>query len=157
MTNYLTKQGLSDVQDQLKEIKETKMPEVLDSLSRARAEGDLKENAGYDAAKTLQAQLQSKIDELEEVLSSYEIIAEKEIGSATAVVIGTTVEIEYTSTENKENFTLKIVGSSEANAIKNLISNESPLAAAIMNKRVGDSADFSIRGKKMTVKIIDIK
>jgi len=91
------------------------------------------------------------------VLSSYEIIAEKEVGSATSVVIGTTVEIEYTSTENKENFTLKIVGSSEANAIKNLISNESPLAAAIMNKRVGDSADFSIRGKKMTVKIIDIK
>lgn len=155
MTNYLTKKGLKNIQDQLQELNEVKMPEVLDALAKARAEGDLKENAGYDAAKTQQAQLQAKIDELEAVLSDYEII-EEENTTSNKVHIGSTVEVEYLNTDKKENFTLKIVGSSEANAIKNLISNESPLAQAILGKNTGDTAEFSIRDRKLQVKILKI-
>lgn len=154
MTNYLTKQGLADVKAELKELKKVKLPEVLDALSKARADGDLSENAAYDAAKAAQAQLESKIAELEEVIADHKII--KEPTDDTKVHIGSTIEIEYQNLPTKENFVLTIVGSSEANAVKNKISNDSPLAHAVLGKKAGDICKFLIKGREMQVKIIKI-
>ena len=159
MTNYLTKEGLAELKAELKELKTKKLPEVLDSLSKARAEGDLSENAAYDVAKSMQEQLQNRIAELEDVISDHKIIKAKIAGAApkSTVEIGDTIELEYINLPDSNKFTLTIVGASEANAINNRVSNESPVAQATMHKRVGDTVKFMIRGNEMEVKILKIK
>lgn len=156
MTQYLTREGLNEIQAELKDLKEVRLPDVLDSLSKARSDGDLKENAAYDTAKSLQDQVESRIAELEEVLADYELIEEKQSGAAKYVEIGTTVELEYSSLPHKPNYTVKIVGSSEANAFKNTISMDAPVAHAILGKPAGESVKVKIRGNEVEVKILTI-
>lgn len=156
MTQYLTQEGLAEIQAELKDLKEVRLPEVLRALSSARSDGDLSENAAYDTAKALQDQIETRIAELEEVLADYELIEERKEGPANRVEIGTTVEIEYSSLDHKPNYTLKIVGSSEANAFKNTISVDSPLAHAIMGKGAGEVVKFKVKGKEMEAKILKI-
>lgn len=155
MTQYLTQEGLQEIQAELKDLKEVRLPEVLDALSRARAEGDLRENAAYETSKALQEQIQTRVAELEEVLVSFELIQDK-TGAAKRVEIGTTVEIEYQNLETKPNYTMKIVGTSEANAFKNTISLDSPVSVAILGKQVDDMVTFKVKGKEMIVKILKI-
>lgn len=156
MTHYLTKEGLAEVQAELKQLKEVKLPDVLDSLNRARSEGDLRENAAYDSAKSDKEKIEYRIEELEDVLADYEIIKEKKSGVAKRVEIGGEVEVEYQNADNKKNFKLKIVGESEANAIEGKISNESPLALSILGKKKGDTASFKVKNQELVVKIIEI-
>ena len=156
MTQYLTHEGLVEIQAELKDLLEVRLPEVLDALSKARSDGDLKENAAYDTAKALQDQIESRIAELEEVLADYELIEDKKGTTAKRVEIGTTVELEYSNLEHKPNYTLKIVGSSEANAFKNTISLDSPIAVAILGKAVGETSKFKVKGKEMEVLILNI-
>jgi transcription elongation factor GreA len=156
MTQFITAKGLEEIQAELHDLSSVRLPEVLDSLSKARADGDLKENAAYDTAKSLQDQIESRIAELKEVLADYQLIEDKKTGPAKTVEIGTTVEVEYTSVENKPNYTIKIVGSSEANAIKGTISIDSPLSQAVLHKSVNDNAKFKVKGKEIIVTILSI-
>ena len=145
---YLTEEGLEEIKKELDFYKLEKRPEVIAALKDARAQGDLSENAEYDAARNEQAQIEAKIRDLEAMLESAVII--KEISSDT-VSIGTKVVIEYVEDGEEEEYA--IVGSQEADPSNNKISNESPIAKAIMGKKVKDVVSVESPAGKYEVRI----
>ena len=148
---YVTEEGLEELKKQLDELIHVTRNEVIEELKAARAQGDLSENADYDAARDHQAQVESKIKELEYQIKNSEIIKDKRAGKT--VRIGSTVEIQELDTKDK--FEYKIVGSVEADPLNGLLSNETPLASAILDKRVGDVVTVSV-DKPYDVKITKI-
>ena len=131
----LTKEGEAKLTKELRHLIDIDRPEVLDQLAAARAQGDLSENADYDAARNKQAEVEARIKEIENILANAKIIDEKKQASK-LVALGSTVEIKDLSDNTKATYT--IVGTVEANPTKGLISNVSPLGKAIVGKKVGD-------------------
>lgn len=131
----LTKEGEAKLNKELRHLIDIDRPEVLDQLAAARAQGDLSENADYDAARNKQAEVEARIKEIENILANAKIIDEKKQTSK-LVALGSTVEIKDLSDNTKATYT--IVGTVEANPTKGLISNVSPLGKAIVGKKVGD-------------------
>ena len=131
---YLTNEGFLEIEEELNHLKEVKRPEVIKALKDARALGDLSENADYDAARNEQAQVEGRIAELEKLLETAELIERKDNDK---VGLGATVKIQYLD-DDDDYEEYRIVGSKEADPSNNKISNESPLASAIMNAKVGD-------------------
>jgi transcription elongation factor GreA len=155
MTHYLTQDGLAELQAELTNITDVALPEALDSLNKAIKEGDLSENAAYDAAKQERDLLIDRKEELESILIDYEIIVEQDGKKASqTVVIGSNVKLEYV--EQKTQFAVRIVGSSESDVIEGKISNESPLAQAILGKKVGSIASVKTKTGKLDIKILEI-
>lgn len=149
---YLTQEGLNEIKEELNLLKMEKRPEIIKAIKEARALGDLSENADYHAAREEQAVLESRIQELEAMVENAVIIkAEK----ASEVKIGTTVAIKYKGEDEVEEY--KIVGSHEADPFQNKISNESPIAKAIMKHKKGDSVTVESPNGKYDVVIVDIK
>jgi transcription elongation factor GreA len=134
---YLTGKGLQELQAELEILKTVKRPENIQALKDARALGDLSENAEYDAARNEQAVIESRITELEKIIETAEVISEDKINTD-SVSIGTSVKIEFV--DDKETELYLIVGRTEADPFENKISNESPIAQAILGKKVGDIA-----------------
>lgn len=139
---YVTEAGLKDLQDEYHNLVHVVREEVKAELKEARAQGDLSENADYDAARDKQAQVEARITELEAMLSNIEIIDTKKNGSKT-VQIGSTVELEFLDT--KETMTYTIVGSTEADPLNGKLSNETPLAQAILDKKVGSKVAVNVK------------
>ncbi len=154
MSNYLSKKGLKDLEKELLTLNETKIPQILDAVNKAIAEGDLSENASLDSAKEEHDKLMGRKNEIEEVLANYIIIEEKSLASSTTVRIGSKVKITFLDTNR--NFNLHIVGSSEADALDDKISNESPLAQAIIGKSVNQEISFNQNKQTYKVKILEI-
>jgi len=154
MTNYLTKEGLDELQSELKEINEVRLPETLESINRALAEGDVSENSGLDAAKIEREKLVARQNELEEILNNYEIIDESKASKSSSIKIGSNVKIQYLS--DNSIFELKIVGSSEADILENKISNESPLAKSVLGKKPGEESSFKLKNNPIKIKILEI-
>ena len=148
---YLTASGLKEIQDELDELKNVKRPEVITALKEARALGDLSENAEYDAARTEQALVENRIQELEAMIENVVLIENVDTDK---VSIGTTVTIEYVGDNDTEAYS--IVGSKEADPFNNKISNESPIAQAIMGKKTGDVVSVDSPNGKYEVKILKI-
>lgn len=148
---YLTKAGLEEMQKELEYLKLEKRPEVINALKDARALGDLSENAEYDAARTEQAIVESKIQELEAMIENAIVISDVKTDQ---VAIGSKVKIEYVEDKETEEYT--IVGSKEADPFQNKISNESPIASAILGFRVGDVVSVESPNGKYDVKIVEI-
>ena len=148
---YLTEEGLKSIQEELEYLKLTKRPEVINALKEARALGDLSENAEYDAARAEQASVEAKIVELEQMIEHAVIIKEVKTDK---VSIGNNVKIEYV--EDKETEEYSIVGSKEADPFNNRISNESPIAQAIIGKKVGDIAKVASPNGEYEGKILEI-
>ncbi len=155
MTNakevYLTSEGLQDLKQELEDLKLVKRPEVIQALKEARALGDLSENAEYDAARHEQAVVESRIVELEQMIENAVVI---ENIKTDCVGIGTKVKIEYIDDDETEEYS--IVGSKEADPFENRISNESPIAQAIMGLKVGDIATVASPNGQYSVKILEI-
>ncbi len=155
MTNakevYLTSEGLQELKQELEELKLVKRPEVIQALKEARALGDLSENAEYDAARHEQAVVESRITELEQMVENAVII---ENIKTDCVGIGTKVKIEYIDDDETEEYS--IVGSKEADPFENKISNESPIAQAIMGLKVGDVASVASPNGQYSVKVLEI-
>jgi transcription elongation factor GreA len=149
---YLTEEGLDEIKIELNKLKTEKRPEVINAIKEARSLGDLSENADYHSAREEQAILEARIQELEEIVENVVIIKNSK---ANQVKIGTTVTIEYSSDKSVEEY--KIVGSYEANPLQNKISDESPIAKAIMNKKKGEIAKVDSPNGTYDVKILDIK
>ena len=149
---YVTEEGLQDLKNQLDELIHVTRNEVIEELKAARAQGDLSENADYDAARDHQAQVEAKIKELEYQIKNAEIIKDKRSGGKT-VRIGTTVEVQELDTKNK--LTYKIVGSVEADPLNGLLSNVTPLAEAILDRKVGEVVTVQVE-KPYDVKILNI-
>lgn len=155
MTNekdfYVTEQGLEEMKKELEYLKLVRRPEIINALKDARALGDLSENAEYDAARTEQAVVEGKIQELESLIDNAVVIQEVKTDK---VVIGSTVKLEYVEDGEVEVYT--IVGSKEADPFANKISNESPIAKAIMGLKVGSVVTVDSPNGQYQVKILEI-
>lgn len=149
---YVTSEGLEKMKAELEYLKMEKRPEVIQALKEARALGDLSENAEYDAARAAQSEVENKIIELESNIEHAIIISEEKTGK---VSIGSIVKIKYVEDGDIEEFT--IVGSKEADPFENKISNESPIAQAILNKEVKDKVFVDSPNGKYEVEILEIK
>ncbi len=148
----LTQQGLLDLQNEIERLKTVDRKRNLEALKDARAQGDLSENADYDAARDEQAQIESRIKEIEGILKNYSLIKED---TSNKVNIGKTVVIKLDDFK-KETYT--IVGSLEADPLRNKISNESPIGKGIIGSKKGDIVTVKTEtGRDVTVKIIDVK
>ena len=149
---YLTEEGYNEIKKELEYLKTEKRPEVINALKEARALGDLSENAEYDAARTEQAEVEGKIKELEVMLEKAVIIKDVKTDK---VSIGTSVKIKYIDDDEIDEYS--IVGSKEADPFDNKISNESPIAKAIIGASVGDIVTVNSPNGKYDVEIIEIK
>lgn len=150
-TVYLTEKGLQEIKDELEYLKMEKRPEVIKALKEARALGDLSENAEYDAARNEQAIVEARIKELEVMIDNALIISKI---NTNVVSIGTRVKIEYVDDNEIEEYS--IVGSKEADPFLNKISNESPIAKAILGLEVGNVVSVDSPNGKYDVKIVEI-
>lgn len=150
---FLTSEGYLELETELNHLKTDKRNEVLNALKEARALGDLSENAEYDSARDEQAKLEARIKEVEYILEHATIIDEN--ASSDTVQIGSTVELEYDGDDETEEY--RIVGSQEADPFNNKISNESPIAAAILNKKIGETVEVSSPDGVYKVKIVSVK
>lgn len=148
---YLTQEGLDDLKRELDYLKLEKRPEVINLLKEARALGDLSENAEYDAARTAQAEVESKIKEIEVMLENAVVISGEK---SDTVSIGSNVKIKYVDDDEIEEYT--IVGSKEADPFENKISNESPIAKAIIGQKVGAKVYVESPNGKYQVEIMEI-
>ena len=132
-TVYLTQEGLDNLKNELDDLINVRRPENVQAIKEARALGDLSENAEYDAARNEQAVIEARIKQLEKMLENVSIIADV---STDSVSIGNTVSIKYVDDDEEDEY--KIVGSQEADPFESKISNESPIAQALFNHKVGD-------------------
>ncbi len=148
---YVTEEGLNDLKKELETLIHVTREEVIEELKAARAQGDLSENADYDAARDHQAKVESRIKELEHQIKNAEIIAETK--KTNFVRIGSKVEIQELDTKNK--ITYKIVGSVEADPLNGLLSNVTPLAEAILDHKVNDVVTVKVE-PPYDVKILKI-
>ena len=149
---YLTEQGLDDLKKELEELKTVRRPEVIQALKEARALGDLSENADYDAARNEQAVLEGRIKKIEKMLENYELIDE---ASKDKVSLGCTVCIKYIDDAETDEY--MIVGSQEADPFASKISNESPIAQALMNHKAGERVTVESPNGNYEVEITEIK
>lgn len=152
--NLLTREGLKKYEDELHELKVNKRAEVAQKLKEARAQGDLSENAEYDAAKDEQRDIEMRISELEELLKNVEIVEEDEASDGKKVSFGSTVKVQ--DKETKEELTFKIVGASEADSLSGKISNESPLGKALIGSKKGQTISIDAPMGELKYKVVEI-
>lgn len=135
----LTSEGLQALQEEYKYLTEVARPENIRAIQEARGQGDLSENADYDAARNEQAKIAERIAVIESILKNYEIIGDRSLGEETSN-LGKWVRVEFEGFDDDEEKVqcFKIVGTLEADPLKRLVSNESPLGSAIVNRQVGD-------------------
>ncbi len=130
----LTKEKIQELQWELKKLIEKDRVEVIQEIKDARAQGDLSENAEFDSAREKQGIIEDRIRELEDLLENSDVLTKQ--SSTSSVSIGSTVEIKFDKTSKVEKFT--IVTTYETNPFNNKISNQSPLAIALMGSKKGD-------------------
>ena len=148
---YLTADGFMKLEEELDYLKKENRLEVIKALKEARALGDLSENAEYDAARNEQAVVEARIREIEVILENANIIQD---GGKDVVSIGTTVTLKYEGDDDEEEY--KIVGSQEADPMLNRISNESPIAKAILGSKTGDVVEVESPTGKYKVEIVKV-
>lgn len=148
---YLTEEGLKDLKQELEYLKTTRRPEVIDLLRDARALGDLSENAEYDAAREAQREVEGKIVQLEAMIENAVVIEESKNGK---VSIGCSVKVRYVEDDEIDEYS--IVGSQEADPFANKISNESPIAKAILGHKKGEVVTVISPNGNYDVEIIDV-
>ncbi|MCR4895852.1 MAG: transcription elongation factor GreA [Lachnospiraceae bacterium] len=152
--NILTYEGLTQYEKELHELKVVRRQEVAQKIKEAREQGDLSENAEYDAAKDEQRDIEARIEELEKILKNAEIVDEDEVDLG-KINIGCVVRL--LDMEESEELEYKIVGSTEADSLQGKISNESPVGKALIGHKVGEAVDVSTPAGVFTYKILDIQ
>ena len=152
--NILTSEGLKKLEDELDNLIVVKRKEVAQKIKEAREQGDLSENAEYDAAKEEQRDIEARIEEIEKILKNAEIVDEDEVDLET-INIG--CQIKILDIEFNDELVYKIVGSTEANSLKGKISNESPVGRALIGKRVGDLVEVETQVGIVQYKVLDIQ
>ena len=133
--NLLTYAGLQKLEDELHDLKVNRRKEVAGKIKEAREQGDLSENAEYDAAKDEQRDIETRIEEIEKILKNAEVVVEDEV-DVDKINVGCTVKVY--DEEFEEEMEFKIVGSTEANSLQGKISNESPVGKALIGRSIGD-------------------
>jgi transcription elongation factor GreA len=150
----LTQAGYEQHQKELEELKGPIREKNLQDLQEARAQGDLSENADYDAARDEQARIEARIKEIENILKNSVIINEN--SRSKTISVGKQVTIKFVDLKKEK--TLKIVGPVEANPLNNQISDESPLGKALIGQKKGQTIQYKAEtGKEITVEILEVK
>ncbi len=152
--NILTYEGLRQLEDELHDLKVNQRKEVAQKIKEAREQGDLSENAEYDAAKDEQRDIEARIEEIDKILKNAEVVVEDEVDVNT-INIGCRVKIF--DMEYEEELEYKLVGSTEANSLKGKISNESPLGSKLIGKTVGDVVSVETHVGVVQYKILGIQ
>ena len=146
---HLTQDGKVELETELSELK-NRRTEIAEKIANARDYGDLSENAEYDAAREEQAQLESRVAELEEILQNADII--KPAKSNGTIQVGSTVDLK-----NGKKVTYQIVGPVEADPLEGKISNESPIGAAHMSDKVGDQVTIEAPKGSVSYSVEDVR
>ena len=149
---YLTKEGYDEIKEELEYLINVKRPENIIAIKEARALGDSSQNADYNAERNEQAELESKIKKLQAIIDNVTIIEET---SKDKIGVGNTVKIAYVDDEDDTD-EYKIVGSQEADPFESKISNESPIAKALLGHKVGDIVTVSSPNGSYEIKVIEI-
>ena len=149
----LTYQGLKELEEEIQELKVNKRKEIAEKIKEARAQGDLSENAEYDAAKEEQAEVEARIVQIEKLLKNVEVIDEDEV-DLHSISVG--CKVRLFDVEFDEEIDYAIVGSTEADPLHNKISNESPVGQALIGKVVGDVAEVDTPAGLLTFKVLEI-
>ena len=152
--NLLTYAGLKKLEEELHDLKVVKRKEVAGKIKEAREQGDLSENAEYDAAKDEQRDIEARIEEIEKILKNAEVVVEDEV-DLDKISVGCKVRVH--DFEFEEDIELKLVGSTEANSLQNKISNESPVGKALIGRRVGDVVDVETQVGVIQYKVLEIQ
>ena len=150
----LTYVGLKALEEELENLKVVKRKEVAAKIKEAREQGDLSENAEYDAAKDEQRDIEARIEEIEKILKNAEVVVEDEV-DFDKINIGCSVLVY--DKEFDEEIQFKIVGSTEANSLQGKISNESPVGQALLGKKVGDEIEVETQAGVMEYKVLKIE
>ena len=150
----MTAEGKEKLQAELKNLKLVKRPEVIERIKVARSFGDLSENSEYDAAKDEQSHLEDRIAQVEEMLK-YAQVVDAESVDPNEVSVGKTVTYTEVGTDDPETYT--IVGSDESDPLNGKISNDSPIAQALLGKKKGETASITTPGGKFDVVINEVK
>ncbi|MCR5203268.1 MAG: transcription elongation factor GreA [Lachnospiraceae bacterium] len=152
--NVITLEGKQKLEDELHELKVVRRKEVATKIKEAREQGDLSENAEYDAAKDEQRHIEARITELEEIIKNAVVV--EDTGDANVVNIGSKVVIR--DLEEKEDIEYRIVGSTEADILANKISNESPVGRALLGAKKGDVVEVETpTGAVIKYKVLKLK
>jgi len=149
----LTYEGLKKLEEELQELKVVRRKDVANKIKEARAQGDLSENAEYDAAKEEQAEIEARIAAIEKMLRNAEVIDEDELDGD---VIGVGNKVKVLDMEYNEEMEYTIVGSTEADPMKGRISNESPLGMALLTHKAGDTVVVDAPQGQISYRIIEI-
>ena len=152
--NLLTREGLKKYEDELHDLKVVKRKEVAQKIKEAREQGDLSENAEYDAAKDEQRDIEARIEELEKILKNVEVVDMDEDHNLEQVGFGLVVKVKDNEFDDEMEF--KIVGATEANSLKGKISNESPLGKALLGAKKGDVVTVEAPAGVIEYTILDI-
>lgn len=152
--NLLTYEGLQKLENELQDLKVVRRKEVAQKIKEAREQGDLSENAEYDAAKDEQRDIEARIDEIEKILKNAEVVIEEEV-DLDKINVGCRVKI--LDMEFDEELEYKLVGSTEANSLKGKISNESPVGRALIGAKVGDTVIVETQAGDLKYKVLEIQ
>lgn len=152
--NLLTYEGLQKLENELHDLKVVKRKEVAQKIKEAREQGDLSENAEYDAAKDEQRDIELRIEEIEKILKNAEVVVEEEV-DLDKINVGCKVKVY--DLEFEEEMEFKLVGSTEANSLKGMISNESPVGKALIGKRAGDTVEVETQAGIVQYKVLEIQ
>ena len=152
--NILTYAGLTKLENELQDLKVNKRSEVAEKIKEAREQGDLSENAEYDAAKDEQRDIEARIEEIENILKNAEVVDEDDVDTK-SISVGCKVRI--LDKEYEEELELKIVGSTEASSLNGMISNESPLGSALIGKKVGNVVSVETQDGVAKYKVLAIE
>ena len=149
----LTYTGLKKLEEELQNLKVVQRKEVAQKIKEAREQGDLSENAEYDAAKDEQRDIEARIEELEKLLKNVEVVDEDEI-ELDKINIGCKVRV--LDVEYDEEMTFSIVGSTEANSLEGKISNESPVGSALIGRKAGDEVKVETQAGEIAYLVLEI-
>jgi transcription elongation factor GreA len=151
----LTERGFQKLQEELHRLKTKDRPAVIQAIAEARAQGDLSENAEYEAAKDKQGFIEGRISEIEAKLAAAQVIDPSSLDAGGRVVFGSTVDLE--EEESGEAVTYQIVGDDEADLKQGLISVSSPIARAMIGKEAGEVAEFQAPGGTRRYEIVEVR
>lgn len=152
--NIMTYEGIKALEEELEDLKVNKRKEVAQKIKEAREQGDLSENAEYDAAKEEQREIELRIEEIDKILKNAEV-ADDDEATKDIVAVGNTVTVF--DVEFNETLIYKIVGSSEADILNNKISNESPVGRGLIGAKVGDEITVETNAGELKFKVVAIE
>lgn len=152
-TVYLTADGLQELKDELHRARTVERKEIADAIAEARAQGDLSENAEYDAAKEAQGHLEARIAELEKTFGNARVLDDSQVDTSAARILS---RVKVKNTKARKEFEYTLVSAREANLREGKISVDSPIGKALLGRRAGDTVDVRVPAGDVKLRVLEI-